>query len=454
MSPAYRNVFSRGLTSTRKYLARHADCESLTGAESSQTLGGFGQAMVIPACAEGEGLSHCLASVPSGPQGRTLIVAVINATQDAPAEVLASNQESLAAIESRFGRGRCLGSQIRLYEHPVGSLVVLDHSEAKALPSRQGVGLARKIGCDFLLSLMECGAIESPWIHCSDADTEWPATYFEQAQGQARDGDTALIYPFRHRPESDRRETYPIALEYEISLRYYVLGLRFAGSDHAFHSMGSALAVHGNAYGQVRGFPRREAAEDFYVLNKLNKLGGVRQLKGPPVEPSSRLSSRVPFGTGAAIRKQLEEGSSLRQTYHPQIFQYLKVWQRALKASQTSFAKRPELRSVLVQEAEAANGLDLRHLLEALELSGSLARAEDSLEGSQATVTQRIRNNLDAFRTLKLVHALRDRGLGEVTLREALTEAPFIAMGREALSETIPVLAARMEQLDYGSEEG
>ena len=453
MFSGYRNCFSRGLTSTKKYLATHADSESAKGSEFAQKMGCFGQALVIPACAEGEELGDCLASIPSGPQGRTLVVVVINATRDAPAGFLASNQESFAALECTFGRGQRLGPQVQLHEHPVGALVVLDRSEAKALPPRQGVGLARKVGCDFVLSLMESGAIESPWIHCSDADTKLPATYFEQAQGQAQDGETALIYPFRHRPESDGADAYSIALEYEISLRYYVLGLRFAGSGHAFHSMGSALALHGNAYAQVRGFPRRQAAEDFYVLNKLSKLGGVRQLKGLSVEPSSRCSNRVPFGTGAAIRKQLEAESGPRLTYHPRIFHYLKVWQHALKSSQTLCENRPELRSILVREADAEDGVDLQRLLESLELSGSLARAEDSLQGSQATVAQRIRDNFDAFRTLKLIHALRDGGLGQVTIREALAEARFIAVGREAFSANIPALAARMERLDYGAED-
>ncbi|MAJ59297.1 MAG: hypothetical protein CBC48_04265 [bacterium TMED88] len=452
MSSAYRNSFSRGLASTRKYLAKHAESESLKGPEFARKLGHFGQALVIPAWAEGEALSDCLAAVPSGAQGHTLIVTVINATRDAPGGVRASNRESFLAIESTFGRGQRLGPQARLHEHPVGSLIVLDRSEAIPLPPKQGVGLARKIGCDFLLSLMESGAIESPWIHCSDADTKLPATYFEQAQSQAQDGETALIYPFRHRPESGGVESYAIALEYEISLRYYVLGLRFAGSDHAFHSMGSALALHGNAYAQVRGFPRREAAEDFYCLNKLGKLGKIKQLKGCPVEPSSRGSNRVPFGTGAAIRRQLEVGPNRRQTYDPRIFAYLKVWQQTLKAVRGSLADRRDIRSTLARAAGAEDGVDAKPLFEALELSGSFERAEHCFRGSPGTVNQRIRDNFDAFRTLKLIHALRDSGLGRVSIREAMADARFIAMGEEAFSLSISSLADRMEHLDYGAQ--
>ena len=452
MPPRFQPSFSRSLPATRKYLAGHAEPESFVASECARQLGQFGQALVIPAWAEGAELSECLASVPPASHGNTLIVTVVNANRDAQEEVLASNRDSFDAVEKTFGRGQRLSPEIQLYDHPVGSLVVLDRSETLRLPSRQGVGLARKIGCDFSLALMESGVIESPWIHCSDADTELPVTYFDQAQSQAHEGDTALVYPFRHRLEPRRAETYLIALEYEISLRYYVLGLRFSGSDHDFHSMGSALALHGNAYAQVRGFPRREAAEDFYCLNKLGKLGHIRQLKGLAVEPSSRVSDRVPFGTGAAIRRQLKAGLGHRKTYDPRTFHYLKAWQKTLNAIQQSSSGRCDLHSTLAREAEAEE-VDSRLLFEALELSGSLERAERLLQGPQATVNQRIRDNFDAFRTLKLIHALRDSGLSQISIREALAEARFLEMGPEAFSESIPALAAWMERLDYGSKE-
>ena len=454
MSSGYRQRFLSGHSSTKKYLAKHAESESLLGMEFARRHGQFGQALAIPAQAEGEHLTRCLESVPVGSQGATLIVAVINAACTAEQEVLASNRRSFDAIQQAFGKADRLGPGIQVHEHPVGFLVVLDRSETKPLPRKQGVGLARKIGCDFLLAVMESGAIESPWMHCSDADTKLPARYFDQAQRQSREGDTALVYPFRHGCELENPDTYAMALEYEISLRYYVLGLRFSESPHAFHSMGSALALHGNAYAQVRGFPRREAAEDFYCLNKLAKLGAVRQLKGPPVEPSSRCSSRVPFGTGAAIRKGLQEGPSSRQIYDPRIFNYLKVWQQVVKACQAPFPPGQDLRSTLKRQVELADGVELVRLMKALEASGSLARAEASFRGDESTIARRTRDNLDAFRTLKLVHALRDSGLGQVTVRHAMAEAPFIGLGKAAFRESIHALAARIERIDYGLLEG
>ncbi len=65
---------------------------------------------------------------------------------------------------------------------------------------------------------------------------------------------------------------------YELSLRYYVAGMKFARSPYAFHTIGSSMAVSPVHYARVRGFPKREAGEDFYLLNKLAKLGSVLEL--------------------------------------------------------------------------------------------------------------------------------------------------------------------------------
>src|SRR5260370_15593309 len=110
----------------------------------------------------------------------------------------------------------------------------------------------------------------------------------------------ALIYPFWHRCESPP-ELADGMDRYELFLRSYVLGLADAGSPYAFHTLGSTVAVHTLAYAKVRGFPRRAAGEDFYLLNKLAKVGSIAQLDGAPLIIRGRRSHRLPFGTGAAL---------------------------------------------------------------------------------------------------------------------------------------------------------
>ena len=113
-----------------------------------------------------------------------------------------------------------------------------------------------------------------------------PRDYFDRASKVPRNHASALVYPFIHRGEEDVALARAIQL-YEISLRYYVLGLASAGSPYAHHTVGSTLAVDAISYAKVRGVPKRTAAEDFYLLGKLAKIGKVAALNGTPISVSS-----------------------------------------------------------------------------------------------------------------------------------------------------------------------
>ena len=95
----------------------------------------------------------------------------------------------------------------------------------------------------------------------------------------------------------------------------------------------------------------------------------------------------------------------------PQVFDGLRIWLDALAAF-----------------AETGDSEDLRarlkgsnpDLLEVLEEIGALRAAEEAaaqVKGPQ--LSRRLREWNDAFRTLKLLHALRDRGSGELPLADA-----------------------------------
>ncbi len=81
----------------------------------------------------------------------------------------------------------------------------------------------------------------------------------------------------------------------------------------------------------MRGFPKREAGEDFYLLNKLAKVGTVLELaEGPDNEAiriESRRSDRVPFGTGAAVNRITALADPLGEFrfYDPSVFELLKA---------------------------------------------------------------------------------------------------------------------------------
>ena len=121
---------------------------------------------------------------------------------------------------------------------------------------------------------------------------------------------------------------------YEIFLRYWILGLKYAKSSWAFHSIGSTIVVSTEAYLEVRGMNKREAGEDFYFLNKLAKIGKIDYIKDTCVYPSARSSTRVPFGTGKTIQRFMAGVSQEEYClYDPQIFSVLAEWLQLMSES-------------------------------------------------------------------------------------------------------------------------
>ncbi len=185
------------------------------------------------------------------------------------------------------------------------------------IPDRTASDWARKIGLDRALSVLD-GEQDPVFLVCLDADTRVDAGYLS-AVGAFFDRVEApgAVIDFAHQEAEDPVLREAI-LRYEVFLRAYVLGLRWAGSPYAFHTIGSTIACTGEAYAAVRGMSRRRAGEDFYFLNKLAKLGLVGRIGGTVVRPSPRPSLRVPFGTGAAhVPRSLRRGSRRRRAVPP-----------------------------------------------------------------------------------------------------------------------------------------
>ncbi len=223
-------------------------------------------------------------------------------------------------------------------------------------------------------------------------------------------------------------------------------GLRFAGSPYAFHTIGSALAIHATAYARVRGFPKRLAAEDFYLLNKLAKVGTIRSLDGEPIRLSARTSNRTPFGTGHALARARGRERDLAplHVYHPDVFGYLGAWLQTLRAlAEAGDAAGPaELLAKQIGDWPCADAGRLRAHLEE---TGAWAAARIGVKRCRTPVTRakHLHSGFDAFRTLKLIHALRASGLPSIPLREALSMAAFVtAEDGMPLAETREQLAA------------
>src|SRR5215510_9289228 len=388
-----------------KYLARYMEPE---GRDLQRVGRTFGHAIVIPAYDEGEILFTTLKSIPPGPMGDVLTILVINAPADALGAVHLRSQELIRQLREEYGKDVAQGPAcFHWLAHPRGALLCVDRTGPRSLPKGQGVGLARKIGCDIALQLYVRGNLRSVWIHTTDADVELPTAYLERVPlAFKRDAPAALLHPFWHRCEPSA--VLADAMQrYELFLRYYVLGLAHAQSPYAFHTLGSTLAVHALAYAKVRGFPRRAAGEDFYLLNKLAKVGPILQLDGAPLMIRGRSSHRVPFGTGAALKQilaQAARGEPYR-VYAPDVFLQLKI---ALAALQLFCADRGREDPIqcLKSAAQMHQGVDAQQLHCELVNLGYLSalRHAQRISRDPATMLRHLHGWFDAFRTLKFVH--------------------------------------------------
>ncbi len=347
---------------------------------------------------------------------RALVLVLLNRPEHDPDERANSDlRAAIAALPSGSGTCRQLATDCELYCHDLELL-------SGATPKKQGVGLVRKIGCDLAFSWMAAGVIESDWICCTDADAILPCDYFDRLEGIAP-ASGAAVYPFEHLPGPDRDCNAATAL-YELRLHHYVLGLDYAASPYTYHTLGSTLAVRGGCYARVRGFPRRAGGEDFYLLNKVAKLGAVTRLEGEAIGLQSRRSRRVPFGTGPAVEAIAAAGRLEHQPrfYHPMCFKALRIFLSVV----------PDLLAVdlaAVPDMLAAQGLDhgqaavLAAILRSMALQGAITHCRTHARTQDQFMVQ-FHQWFDAFRTLKLIHALRDELWPACSLREMASLKP------------------------------
>ena len=143
-----------------QYRDRHAEPESCL---ASLCPDAFDFAMVVPVCAE---LAAFVDGYRAAVQraGRLLLIAVLNGRVGAEDSVHALNAECFRELRARFslrevGQGGWLGRDASM------SVLVVDRfTTDRRLPSRQGVGLARKIGADIALELIATGQVRHPFF--------------------------------------------------------------------------------------------------------------------------------------------------------------------------------------------------------------------------------------------------------------------------------------------------
>lgn len=409
-------------TKVEKYLSTYA----LLPGGSPDLSGEWQHVLVVPCYNESPGFVEDFCRT----HGSTsiLLLLVFNRPEGSPSTVNQELRDRLACWPHEAIKP---GYTLHRASESLGILSVdLECLEGET-PRHQGVGRARRTGCDLALALMDKGSITSPWIVSGDADCQWPPGFFQQ---RWPDEASAITLPFTHHG----RENDPISaatLLYELKLHHYVLHLTALGSSYAFHALGSSLAINAVNYAAVRGVPLRSAGEDFYLLNKLAKVGSIHRATGSCITITSRQSARVPFGTGPAVQQLLgtEDMSSAPLFYDARCFKtlggLLKVFHH--------WVNHPDANT----EAELgqALGSDIASSVMPVLQQWHYQKAIAHIYNAARTAALRQQHThvwLDGFKLLKLIHLLRDSHYPNISFIESVNQA---AQWPIALTGTAPL---------------
>ncbi|MHB8058829.1 MAG: glycosyltransferase family protein [Desulfuromonadaceae bacterium] len=403
-------------TNIATYLRKRAENEpwSINAAPSRRFFG----AVVIPSLAEAANLPQTLESLSHNPADlldRFLILIVVNQRADATAVETADSLETLKMLQG-------WKQQYRLT-----NLFWVDAStNGTELPAKQGVGLARKIGLDLALPLLDYRDGD-PLLICLDADTLVQPDYLHAVTrhfAATTAGGASISY--RHRPAANEAGQSAID-RYELFLRVYVLGLEQAGSPYAFHTVGSAMACRASAYVASGGMNRRLAGEDFYFLQQVHKTSGVVPLEGTIVHPSPRSSTRVPFGTGRSVGDMLEDGEQRLLFYQPVVFSIAGEWLEYVTNNSTADAVE------LLNGAEQISPV-LHRFLEQSGFRDSWENLKKNNRESTKLMTA-FHGWFDAFRTMRMIHELSDQAYPRIEPEGAV--APLLERAGHAAPDTV-----------------
>jgi hypothetical protein len=270
-----------------------------------------------------------------------------------------------------------------------------------------GVGLARKIAMDESLRIFDYASPERKIIVCLDADCTVDKNYLTEIRRHfSSSSSNAAVVNYHHISKGSSITDYAIVC-YEIYLRYYELALRYAKSPYAFHTIGSTIICDVPSYIKAEGMNKRKAAEDFYFLNKLSKFCKVEKINSTCVYPSSRVSYRVPFGTGQRVARYLEHVKNEYELYNPVIFRELKLWNEYYLSD-----------SFNAEDSTYIPG-SIKNYLEENNFYNSYIKIKDNSKTGQQLLKQKIRW-FDAFRTLKYVHFAKDFHFSNVNMFKAV----------------------------------
>ncbi|NOT37436.1 MAG: glycosyltransferase [Saprospiraceae bacterium] len=233
------------------------------------------------------------------PNTLTEVIVILNHSESAPNELILFHKLQYEQLQNwikinstRFVRFHCIEPLV--FKNKIA-----------------GVGSARKAGMDEAINRFKTIANSNGIIVNLDADCIVESSYLKDIENyfSSPDRKSCLSINFSHRIDDEKN--HKAILEYELHLRYYIASQKLINYPYAFQTLGSCFAVRALDYCRQGGMNQRKAGEDFYFLHKFSVNNQLDELDKVLVYPSSRISERVPFGTGRAIIKFEENKNQL-----------------------------------------------------------------------------------------------------------------------------------------------
>ena len=272
--------------------------------------------VTIP-CFDEPGLLTALDSLAqcSPPSSAVTVIVVINSSDKSTYEAVAQNERTIREVLEWWNNSPRPFFQLRVLHAP-------------ALPSKwAGVGWARKLAMDEAIRILDRSEREEGILVAFDADSRVSDNYFTEIESAFRRNPSYnfvnlnFCHPVDDPALSDSLREGIIL--YELYLRYLRNAIAWCGYIHSIHTVGSSFAVRASSYVKQGGMNRRQAGEDFHFLHKIILLGDYGHVHGATVYPAARISHRVPFGTGAALKRWEEGDHELHTAYSLKTFETL-----------------------------------------------------------------------------------------------------------------------------------
>ncbi len=404
--------------------------------------------VVIPAIKEFHNIKKLLSSLKDNDKKIfpiTTILFVINNLKSSNDEIKIDNNQTIDFLNRIIFKTPSNSLETEIVNSGINIAYVDASTGGNELDEKNGgVGLARKIGMDSALKYFDYETNGKNILACLDADCIVEPNYLASIYSEISQKKISAAYVnFEHKlPEAAEQKL--AIINYEIFLRYYVLGLKYAESPYAFHTIGSTMICDVESYVKVEGMNKKKAAEDFYFMQKLSKITSVIKISKTTVYPSGRGSWRVPFGTGQRVNRFLENQKNEYLLYSPHSFLILKNWLKIFNSNEEFIP------SLLLENA----GKISKSLADFLILNNFSSDWEKILANTKTETQLQKQKKMwfDGFKTLKLIHYLRDNANPQINMFKAV-DLLFAMMNisferNEPKYEIIPNLKIQLQYLN------